>query len=296
MYKDPLYEYEQELLRKQIHKNSFFGGIFRTIKVVFLYFFLSWTIFSVLMGALNFSAYSARILHWIDPSTLENIKNELQTVVAQSSMEVHASEANAEEQQDSATVLSEKIATIDPSMIYSRSYTAERLLGNISENWGTATFQVTPYENRIIIPKIGKNVPLLDVSHHQDEDPEKLEDTFMEELKSGVVRYPGTAQPGEMGNVFIFWHSSNYPWIQSQYNDVFALLDQLDAGDEIIIFYNQKKFVYHITDKSIVKPGDVKTLGSRDPNKKEISLMTCWPVGTTLERIIVFGQLEESHS
>lgn len=248
------------------------------------------------MGMLNFSAYSARVLHWIDPSTLENIKNDLQSVVAHSSMEVHASEAAIDEQQDSATVLTEKIATIDPSMIYSRSYTAERLLWNISEDETSATFQVTPYENRLIIPKIGKNVPLIDVFHHQDEDYEKLEDTFMEELKKGIVRYPWTAKPGETGNVFIFGHSSNYPWIQSQYNDVFALLDQLETGDEIITFYNQKKYVYHVTDKSVVKPGDVKTLWSRDPSKKEISLMTCWPVGTTLERIIVFGQLEEARS
>lgn len=96
-----------------------------------------------------------------------------------------------------------------------------------------------------------------------------------------------------MGNVFIFGHSSNYPWVQSQYNDVFALLDKLTAGDEITIFYNQKKYTYRITDKSIVKPGDVKALESRDPTKKEISLMTCWPVGTALQRILVFGELVE---
>lgn len=48
-----------------------------------------------------------------------------------------------------------------------------------------------------------------------------------------------------------------------------------------------------MTDHSVVKPGDTKALKSRDPNKKEISLMTCWPVGTTNERLIVFGELVE---
>lgn len=293
MYFDPLYEYEQKLLKQQTHHTSFITKVERGIKILVIYFALSGTIFSVLMGALNFSAYSARILNWIDPSTLDNIKNELQSVISKSSMEVHASEAISDGHQESAAILTEKVAAIDPSIIYSRSYTTERLLWDISEGSARATFQVTPYENRVIIPKIGKNIPIIDVLHDQDEDYEKLEDTFMEELKNGVVRYPGTAKPGETGNVFIFGHSSNYPWIQSQYNDVFALLDQLEAGDEITIFYNQKKYTYHITDKSIVKPGDVKTLQSRDPNKKELSLMTCWPVGTTLERIIVFGELEE---
>lgn len=115
----------------------------------------------------------------------------------------------------------------------------------------------------------------------------------MEELRGGVVRYPGTALPGETGNVFIFGHSSNYPWVKSDYNDAFALLDTLENGDEITIYYNQKKFTYRVTDRAVVKPGDVKTLESRDHTKKELSLMTCWPVGTTLERIIIFAELVE---
>jgi LPXTG-site transpeptidase (sortase) family protein len=49
-----------------------------------------------------------------------------------------------------------------------------------------------------------------------------------------------------------------------------------------------------VTERAVVKPGDVKTLNSRDPGKKELSLMTCWPIGTTLERIIIFAELEEA--
>lgn len=293
MYIDPLYEYEQELVQNNQHP-SFSARVLRWFKLLTVYLFLSGTIFSVLIGVLNFSAYSARILNWIDPSTLENIKGDLLSVVSKSSMEVHASEVTQEEQQESAAVLTKKVASIDPGIIYNRSYGADRLLGSISETAGTTTtFHVTPYENRIIIPRLGKNIPIIDVSHGSDTDYASMEDIFMDELKKWVVRYPWTAKPGEVGNVFIFGHSSNYPWVQSQYNDVFALLDKLTAGDEITIFYNQKKYTYRITDKSIVKPGDVKALESRDPTKKEISLMTCWPVGTALQRILVFGELVE---
>lgn len=110
-----------------------------------------------------------------------------------------------------------------------------------------------------------------------------------------MVRYPGTARPGEAGNAFIFGHSSNYPWIPSDYNDVFALLDTLENGDEIIVYYDQQKYVYRITDRAIVEPGDTDVLSARDPSKKEISLMTCWPVGTALERYIIFGELVEKN-
>jgi len=109
-----------------------------------------------------------------------------------------------------------------------------------------------------------------------------------------VVRYPGTSRPGEVGNAFIFGHSSNYPWVPSEYNDVFALLNTLETNDEIIVYYDQKKYIYRVTDRSIVQPGDTDALSSRDPSKKEISLMTCWPIGTTLERYIIFGELVES--
>ena len=46
-----------------------------------------------------------------------------------------------------------------------------------------------------------------------------------------------------------------------------------------------------MTDRATVKPGDVKTLESRDQQKRELALMTCWPIGTALERLIVFAEL-----
>lgn len=99
-------------------------------------------------------------------------------------MEVHASEVTQEEQQESAAVLTKKVASIDPGIVYNRSYGADRLLGSISETAGTTTtFHVTPYENRIIIPRLGKNIPIIDVSHGSDTDYASMEDIFMDELK-----------------------------------------------------------------------------------------------------------------
>lgn len=81
--------------------------------------------------------------------------------------------------------------------------------------------------------------------------------------------------------------------MKSDYNDVFALLDQLQNGDEIIVYSYQKKYTYKVVDRAVVTPGDVAALEARDPEKKELTLMTCWPVGTTLERILIFAELVE---
>ena len=272
------------------HPKSFGKLVGRAVRVGLMYIMLSGTIFGVLMGLMNFSAYSARISHWIDPESIERLSQDMRGILTNSSVEVHAAPTAADEETIvNRAVVEEKIAIKNPEMVFSRSYHEENLLSNIpKQTIERATFDVVPLENRIIIPRLGKNIPLLDVNHDKQASFAELQDVFMEELKGGVVRYPGTALPGQEGNLFIFGHSSNYPWVKSDYNDVFALLDTLQDGDEVIVYYNQKKYLYKITDRAIVKPGDVKVLNSRDPSKKEISLMTCWPIGTTLERMIIF--------
>jgi LPXTG-site transpeptidase (sortase) family protein len=149
---------------------------------------------------------------------------------------------------------------------------------------------ITPYENRIVIPKIWKNVPLVDIKNRNIEWQKELNNIFMKELEKGVVRYPGSALPWKKGSSFIFWHSSNFPWIKWEYNDVFALLDKVTYEDEIVVYYWQEKYVYKIKEKKVIKPGDVSVLESNQ-KKSEITLMTCWPIWTTINRLIVIWEL-----
>lgn len=291
---DPLLAYEQSLGKKK----SLLSSLGQTTYLLIQYLFLTGTIFLLMMGAINYSAYSQRVANWINPEALEHARDEVNGLLSQAtSVTVHASEeVNVEIREDLETV-TEKILQADPSVIYSRNYGPEWLLANAgtTQSMG-ANFTLAPYENRIVIPKIWKNIPLVDVTIDHGASFETMHEVFMEELRKWVVRYPGTAEPGKSGNVFIFGHSSNFPWVKSEYNEVFALLDKLEKGDEIIIYYYQKKFVYTVTEHREVKPGDVKTLESRDKSKKELSLMTCWPVGTTLDRLIVFAELDEAAS
>jgi LPXTG-site transpeptidase (sortase) family protein len=58
----------------------------------------------------------------------------------------------------------------------------------------------------------------------------------------------------------------------------------------VYVYYNQKKYTYKIKHKKVVRPGDVRIL-TRNKRKSEITLMTCFPVGTTLNRLVVIGEL-----
>ncbi|PID83732.1 hypothetical protein CSB09_04670 [Candidatus Gracilibacteria bacterium] len=279
--------------KKQKKSFGFSRFLWHWTRMSLAYFLLSGTIFGVLMGLMNFSAYSARVVHWIQPEKIEDIQKTMQKALVQSTPQAHAGESEKEDEIN-REVVEEKILIEYPDMVFDRSYNEESLLSGLSNtSAGKTSFSLAPKENRIIIPRIGKNIPLVDVEMKAGAKFETMNEVFMEELKKGVVRYPGTAKPGQKGNAFIFGHSSNYPWIPSKYNNVFALLDKVQNGDKVIVYYDGKKYIYKITDRAIVKPGDVKVLRSRDKDKKEIALMTCWPIGTTLERIIIFGSLVE---
>ena len=76
MHTDPLYEYEQKLIQN-LSRPSVVTLFWRGAKLLTVYLLLSGTIFSVLLGMLNFSAYSARILDWIDPDQLIALQDDL---------------------------------------------------------------------------------------------------------------------------------------------------------------------------------------------------------------------------
>ena len=147
---------------------------------------------------------------------------------------------------------------------------------------------IAPPDTRIVIPKIAKNIPIIQTGKESrlSEDWEKLEAEIQDALQDGVVHYPGTAMPGEDGNVFITGHSSYYPWDPGNYKDVFAPLHNLEVGDVYYIFHKGKKYEYEITERKVVPPSDVSVL-DQDHTKKESTLMTCTPIGTAKNRLIL---------
>lgn len=150
--------------------------------------------------------------------------------------------------------------------------------------------EIMPTTDRIIIPRINQNVPIVRVSSENliQRDWKALEKDIQEALRGGVVHYPGTSLPGENGNVVVTGHSSYFPWDPGRFKDVFALLHDVELGDRVVIYYNQKKFIYEISDIFEVKPSQIEVLKQKD--EETLTLITCTPVGTNLRRLIVIGK------
>ena len=250
-------------------------------KLLSAFFFLiryiatSATIFVILLIGSNFSAYYSVVSSYVFALEFEKEKDGFISSVEAENI----SEKEKDYQENAHNVENQSIT----------QHSMKQLLVG-SEAKAKLDISITPYENRIVIPKIGKNIPLLDIKQQTVAGHDELNNIFMKELENGVIRYPWSAKPGQNGNAFVFWHSSNFPWLPWEYNDVFALLDNLEEWDEVIVYYNQKRYVYKITTKEVIKPGDTSVL-KRDELRPELSIMTCWPIGTTLNRLIVHSEL-----
>lgn len=146
--------------------------------------------------------------------------------------------------------------------------------------------QLIPIDTQfgIVIPKIRANSKII-----PNVDPYN-EKEYQLALTKGVAQAIGTAVPGQIGNIFLFSHSSNSFYEATKYNSVFYLLSKLQKGDEVDLYYLGQKFTYKVTDKVTVDPSKVAYL-TQKTNKKLLTLMTCWPPGTTFKRLIINAEL-----
>jgi sortase A len=138
-------------------------------------------------------------------------------------------------------------------------------------------------EPKIIIPKIGVDVPVV------YDEPNVDEASYQKALERGVVHLGNTANPGTKGNVVIGGHSSNNVFNPGKYKYVFVNLKQLDVGDVFYLNYEGKRFTYKVTlAKHIISPTDTSVLAQTE--KPTVTLFTCDPPGTNINRLIVQGE------
>ena len=115
------------------------------------------------------------------------------------------------------------------------------------------------------------------------------ETAFQLALRGGVVHYPGTSLPGKPGNAVIFGHSSGQVWAAGDYKFVFAHLEELDNKDRIVLEHKGVRYVYRVFNKKVVPPSDISVLNQIEDNNI-LTLITCTPVGTNTNRLIVVAE------
>jgi len=157
-------------------------------------------------------------------------------------------------------------------------------------------FNTLPATNRVIIPSLNLDVPLVTSQHMAMEDFTQWK--FDEDLKKWIVKYPSTPNPGQEGNTLIFWHTSTELRERNKkYGTVLKDLPQLKYGDMIKIVRHGKLYTYRIIDEAIIYPKDVNKnyMKYQELWGSYLSMMGCYPIGKSAQRIIKIAKLVDEN-
>lgn len=148
--------------------------------------------------------------------------------------------------------------------------------------WATPVTETTETGNWVRIPSLSINVPLKVTASFDEAD-------VLKALQTGVVRYPNGVEPGQRGIVVIAGHSTGEPW-KGPYRFVFLNARKLRAGDTILVDSDGIRYTYRVTGQRVVDPRRTPFIETASAVPR-LSLLSCWPLWTTAERLLVDAEL-----
>ena len=104
-----------------------------------------------------------------------------------------------------------------------------------------------------------------------------------DELKKGVGQHVGSSDPGESGNVVLSAHDDVY-------GELFRQLDKLQQGDQVMLYTEQRQYLYVVDRTEIVEPTAVEVMAST--GAPTVTLISCYPYLVDKQRIVVFARLQ----
>lgn len=140
-------------------------------------------------------------------------------------------------------------------------------------------------EPRLIIPKINVDVPVI-------YDVGTDEASQLAAMEKGVAHFPvpgANSKPGQIGNTVLSGHSSNDLFDPGAYKFIFSQLEKMQVGDTLYANYEGVRYTYVITKTEVVRPSEVNKL-IYPTNKPVLTLITCTPLGTALNRLLVTAE------
>jgi len=110
--------------------------------------------------------------------------------------------------------------------------------------------------------------------------------------QGNIGHYPGTAMPGEVGNFATAAHRQSY-------GAPYRRVEDLQAGDPIIVETAAGWFAYRVTKDYVVTPDQVDVIAAvpgqldAEPTERLITLTTCHPLYSAAQRWITHGEFTE---
>jgi sortase A len=114
-------------------------------------------------------------------------------------------------------------------------------------------------------------------------DENLFEGIALSTLDKGPGHWPGTAMPGQPGNVVIAGHRVSH-------SKPFRHIDDLVDGDQVKFTVNGTEFTYVVTGREIVDPTAIRIVDQTP--QPTATLFACHPPGSVAERYVVHLALQ----
>jgi sortase A len=110
---------------------------------------------------------------------------------------------------------------------------------------------------------------------------------------SSLAQHPGSALPGERGNIFISGHSVLPQFYNPKnYLTIFSTLYELEQGDLLYLSYLGQEYIYKVETLKVVGPEASWVIFPPDPFGKYLTLFTCTPPGLKSSRLVVLAKIQ----
>jgi sortase A len=149
--------------------------------------------------------------------------------------------------------------------------------GELAKLEGADTSIPPPEENRLVIPVIGINEPILEASN-------------INVIKDGGTwRRPNTSNPLENNNTVIIGHRFYGNNVSTFYN-----LDKLKVGDVMAIYWEGIEFLYAVEETKVVDPSAIEI--EAPTTEKQLTLYTCTPLWSAKNRLVIIAKPVDPNS
>lgn len=143
--------------------------------------------------------------------------------------------------------------------------------GELAQVTGSHTTTEVPKENRIVIPSIQLNEPI-------------LESNSIDIInKGGTWRRPQSSTPDDNSNTVIVGHRYYGSNVSTFYH-----LDKVQVGQKLALYWNGQERLYEVTESKVVDPSAVDI---EEPTQdKRLTIYTCTPIWTAKNRLVIIAK------
>ncbi|OGC43761.1 hypothetical protein A2400_02665 [candidate division WS6 bacterium RIFOXYB1_FULL_33_14] len=166
--------------------------------------------------------------------------------------------------------------------------TRDKVLGVNIENDNNITIEESIGKDFVIEETILENLNTKVIVNSIEVEGSIYEGVDSNTMNKGFWHFPTSSLPGQKGNVVVIGH--RYAKLPP-HRDTFFNLDKVKVGDSIEVVQNNNRFTYIVTDTIVVEKNDTSIL--QDYSDYRITLITCTPLWTANQRLVIVGKLDK---